>query len=197
MFFGRGGGDPFGDPFGDSFGARGGATTFTFGGPGGVRFTTNRPRAAAPRATSNTQANTEGSFKDLFRQLLPILLFLVLPLVSNFLFSDSSPADNTHYSFEPVRFYNVEHTTGKYKVPYFVKKSDVESFSQKDFRKLDKKVEERYVTNLRRFCQRENAYRQQKISDSQGWIFYDQDKYDEAINIPTPNCDRLSNLGLL
>lgn len=92
-----GGGSPFGGPFGNHpFGGSpfngGGATSFTFGGPGGFRVYTNSPRQAQQRQRQRQQqqqqqeVNNEPDIYQSIRVLLPLLVLFLVPLLERFLF---------------------------------------------------------------------------------------------------------------
>lgn len=91
-----GGGGPFGGhPFGGhAFGGHpfmdGGATSFSFGGPGGFKVYSNVPRNTRQQQRQRQQQqNEENEQPDVYqsiRILLPLLILFLVPLLERFLF---------------------------------------------------------------------------------------------------------------
>ncbi|QLL30462.1 hypothetical protein HG536_0A02790 [Torulaspora globosa] len=92
FLFNMGGGGPFGGhPFGgNAFGGHpfmdGGATSFTFGGPGGFKVYTNVPRRARHQQQRQAQQNEQPDLYQNLRVLLPLLLLFLVPLLERLLF---------------------------------------------------------------------------------------------------------------
>lgn len=86
-----GGGGPFGGhPFGgNAFGGHpfmdSGATSFTFGGPGGFKVYTNAPRGARQQQRQAQQTEQPDLYQSL-RVLFPLLLLFLVPLLERLLF---------------------------------------------------------------------------------------------------------------
>ncbi|CCE62609.1 hypothetical protein TPHA_0C04590 [Tetrapisispora phaffii CBS 4417] len=94
LFNMNGGGSPFGAPFG------GGATTFTFGGPGGFKVYTNgggngnpffqpnrsHQRRRAAQQPQNGDPAERNDVYDTFRVILPFLVLFLVPLLERLLF---------------------------------------------------------------------------------------------------------------
>lgn len=83
-------GGPFGGPFDTGFGGpfgRGGATTFTFGGPNGFKVhTTGNGFRARPQGAQQQQQEEQREVQQILRILIPILIILFLPMLERLLF---------------------------------------------------------------------------------------------------------------
>ena len=128
----------------------------------------------------------------LFPTIVLILTLFVILLGDSF----SSLADQSpHFEFTPAHPYTHKMHTPKYKVDYYVRKKDVvNGLSKSKQHQLDSTVENNYVYDLKNRCNREYAYKQQKIQDSQGWFFTDEKELEEAQNMKLPYCDKLKDL---
>ncbi|GAB1217655.1 hypothetical protein ATERTT37_006895 [Aspergillus terreus] len=185
-FGGMGGGfSPFGGPqFVFNMGGGPGFRVHQFGGPRPRR----RPREAHPGSDETP------SPWDTLRQLLPLFLLFVLPLLSS-LFSGSSTPSGPSYRFDAaVPPHTMQRTTPKLKVDYFLNPVDVEDYSQRKFSQLDRKVEVDYVTTLRYACENEVQVRDRMIQDAQGWFFPDVEKMKAARSMELKSCQRLESL---
>lgn len=166
------------------------------GGPGfrvhqfGGGAPRRRPRAAAAAGQSEQTADA-WSF---LRQLLPLFLLFVLPLLSS-LFSGSSAPSGPSYRFDAaVPPHTLHRTTPKLNVNYYVNPVDVEDYSVRKFRQLDQRVEVDYVTTLRYECETEVQVRDRKMQEAQGWFFPDIEKMKEARAMELKSCRRLEQL---
>ncbi|CAL5873815.1 uncharacterized protein PFLUO_LOCUS8098 [Penicillium psychrofluorescens] len=188
-FGGMGGGgfSPFGGPqFVFNMGGGPGFRVHQFGGGAPRR----RPRAAAAAGQSEQTADA-WSF---LRQLLPLFLLFVLPLLSS-LFSGSSAPSGPSYRFDAaVPPHTLHRTTPKLNVNYYVNPVDVEDYSVRKFRQLDQRVEVDYVTTLRYECETEVQVRDRKMQEAQGWFFPDIEKMKEARAMELKSCRRLEQL---
>lgn len=204
MFFGGGGGG------GSAFG---GGPAFTFGGNGFTfqsfggqdpfmrqRRTTRRSGARGGARTQQQHADGQPrqpeSLFESFKSLLPLLLVLIVPILSA-LFSDDT---NPEYSFVQTREFNVERTTPRYNIPFYVNEKFVKKNSQKTKRQMrnyDSKVESIFIHDKRAKCSREQIRKDQMIEDAQGWFSTDMEKLRQAESMPMPNCDILRGLNLL
>lgn len=133
-----------------------------------------------------------------FQSLLPLLLLFLLPLLSS-LFSgggSSTPA-NLPYRFDgPVNPYTQQHQTSRFKVPYWVNPVEVEDYSAKKWKELDSQAEKRYISTLNLGCERERIDRSRMVEDAQGFFFNDENKMEQARQMPMRSCKKLEALGV-
>ncbi|KAJ5193980.1 Heat shock protein DnaJ [Penicillium cf. griseofulvum] len=184
--FGGMGGGGFGGPqFVFNMGGGPGFRVHQFGGQAPRR----RPRAAA---ATEQEAQIDG--RSFLRQLLPLILLFILPLLSS-LFSGSSTPSGPSYRFDtPVSPHTLGRTTPKLNLNYFVNPLDVDNFSARNFRELDSRVEVEYVRTLRNECDAEAHERERRLQDAQGWLFPDVEKMKKARAMEMPSCRRLDQL---
>lgn len=166
-----------------------------FGGgmPGSSVYVRRGGRWTRPGATSNTQQqqhhthseDTQGANLSALFQLVPVLILLLVSLFSSLFVSDPL------FSFDLSHKYNVQRFTSNMKVNFFVKDTFHQDFTG-SLRKLEKQVEDEYVSHLRSRCfqeksSRENLLWQARYSGSQT-LFKKAQKY------PTPSCNKLEGL---
>ncbi|KAI4151919.1 MAG: hypothetical protein L6R39_001933 [Caloplaca ligustica] len=190
-FFGGGGmaGGPFGFDTGPQF-------VFNLGGGPGFRvhqFGGGRPRRRPREANGNGEQGTQSAM-SVFSNLLPLLVLFVLPLLSS-IFSSSSPSGPSLRFDTPEPPYTMHRTTPRLRVDYYLNPAEVEDYSNRNFRDLDKKAENSYVTNLQFDCQLEMRTRNRMMDDAQGWFFQDVEKMREARNYEMRSCRRLEEWG--
>lgn len=147
-----------------------------------------------PRTTTAGQSEPAADGWAFVRQLLPLVLLFILPLLSS-LFSGSSTPSGPSYRFDAaVHPHTMGRTTPKLNINYFVNPLDVEDYSARKFRQLDQRVEVDYVTSLRYECETEVNARERKIQEAQGWFFPDIEKMKEARAMELKSCRRLDSL---
>ncbi|KAI5957020.1 HLJ1 [Candida theae] len=200
MFFGNGG-SPFAS--GPTFTFGGNGFTFqSFGGGQDPFMRHRRTTRRTPRATPNTRAQsrdeTQGpqSFSEVVKNLLPLLLVLIVPILSA-LFSNDPSSD---YSFVPTTEFRLERKTPKYNIPYFVNdkfSKKMENKSRREIKNFGSKVENMYIQDKRAKCSREQIHKDNLIEDAVGWFSTDMRKLERAQNMPMPNCDILRSLNLI
>lgn len=200
MFFGNGG-SPFAS--GPTFTFGGNGFTFqSFGGGQDPFMRHRRTSRRAPRATPNARAQNREespgpqSFSEVLRNLLPLLLILIVPILSA-LFSNDPTSD---YSFVPSSEFHLERKTPKYKIPYFINDKfakKIENKSRRELKNFGSKVENIYIQDKRAKCQREQIHKDNLIEDAVGWFTTDMRKLEQAQNMPMPNCDILRGLNLI
>lgn len=124
MFFGQGaggfgGGGPFGGGGGFGGGPFGGASTFQFFGPGGVRMGTGMPRQAGMAGGAGGRAGPQGS-SSTWIQLAPLFFLLALSFLTQLpsLFSSPDSVD-PDFSFDKTSSFSVPRTTSS-GVQYYV-----------------------------------------------------------------------------
>ncbi|KAJ5570961.1 Heat shock protein DnaJ N-terminal [Penicillium sp. DV-2018c] len=210
--FPRGGGGPrfdeeisaeemFNRFFNGGFGGMGGGG---FGGPqfvfnmgGGPGFRVHQFGGQTPRRRPRTAPNEQEpqiDARSFLRQLLPLILLFILPLLSS-LFSGSSTPSGPSYRFDtPVSPHTLGRSTPKLNLNYFVNPLEVDNFSARNFRELDSRVEVEYVRKLRHECDAEAHERERRLQEAQGWIFPDVEKMKKARAMEMPSCRRLDQL---
>lgn len=201
---GRGGGAFEDEIFNMFFGGGGPSQTFTFGNNGfqfqsfggGDPFMRQRraqQTRAAPRRTSGQEP--QPSLSESIKQLIPVLLLLFAVVMSAF-FSDSDSIPD--YSFTKTRAFSTARYTPHYKIPFYVDKSfDKKTFTSRQLKNFDLKVENLYIQDKRSKCSREQTIRNQMVEDAQGWFSTDYEKMRKAQQFPMPNCQALRDLNLL
>lgn len=207
-------GAPFDDDIFNLFfgGGRGGAQTFSFGSGNGFTFhlfgggqdfpffQANTPhqrqrRQPGTRQGSAQQRQTEETpTTSLLIQLLPLLLFFIIPLITS-LFGDSEPA----YSFSPTKDLSQIQHSPNYAIPYYVAPitDDSEKLSKREQNKMGEQVEQVYIQDKRSKCSRQRLRRSELIEEAQGWFFTDEEKLKRAKNYPMPDCHILEGMNLL
>ncbi|KAL9605007.1 MAG: hypothetical protein Q9219_000195 [cf. Caloplaca sp. 3 TL-2023] len=191
-FFGGGGmgGGPFGGfDTGPQF-------VFNLGGGPGFRvhqFGGNRPRRR-PREANGNSGEAPQSALSVLTNLLPLLILFVLPLLSS-IFSSTTPSGPSIRFDAPTPPYTMHRTTSRLQVDYFLNPVEVEDYSNRNFRDLDRKAENSYVTNLQYDCQQEMRKRNRMIDEAQGWFFQDVEKMREARKADKIRNKRLAKLG--
>jgi len=160
------------------------------GGPG-VRV--HQMGGGAPRRRPHNHANQPpASPLAALQSLLPLLLLFIIPLLSS-LFSGGAP------TYPSVRFDNPlppkteHHTSYRLKVDYYVNPNEVVDY--RNWKSLDKHVEERYTEMLVGQCNIEIDRQRQAKQAAQGFWSRDEVKYEEARRMPTPACRKLESWG--
>lgn len=200
MFFGNGG-SPFASGPTFTFGGNG----FTFQSFGGgqdpfMRHRRTTRRTHRPASNSRTQNGERPqepqSLSEVIKNLLPLLLLLIIPILSGFFSNDPT----SEYSFTPTREFHLERRTPKYHIPYFVNDKFAqknENKSKRELRNFGSKVENIFIQDKRAKCSREQMHKDNLIEDAVGWFSTDMRKLERAQNMPMPNCDILKGLNLL
>ncbi|KAK7112523.1 dnaJ homolog subfamily B member 14-like [Littorina saxatilis] len=130
------------------------------------------------------QQNSESSL-TLLLQLAPILLLILLSLLSSFLVSDPV------FSLQRTQKYLVQRETYNLKVPYFVKE-DFRIEYKNELRRIERMVEEEYISQLRSNCWRERTYKENMLWRAKN--YGDARLYQQAIEIKTPSCDKIQQI---
>ncbi|KAL9591787.1 MAG: hypothetical protein Q9179_007370 [Wetmoreana sp. 5 TL-2023] len=190
-FFGGGGmgGGPFGRVTSPQF-------VFNLGGGPGFRvhqFGGGRPRRR-PREANGDTGQAPQSAMSVLSNLLPLLILFVLPLLSS-IFSSSAPTGPTFRFDSPEPPFTMRRTMPRLRVDYYLNPAEVEDYSNRNFRDLDRRAENSYVTNLQYDCQVEMRTRNRMMDDAQGWFFQDVEKMREARNYEMRSCRRLDEWG--
>lgn len=188
-FFGGGmGGGPFGGGVFDT----GPQFVFNLGGGPGFRvhqFGGNRPRRRPRDANGNAAEPPQGAMSAL-SNLLPLLILFVIPLLSS-IFSATTPSGPTFRFESPEPPYTMQRTTSNLKVDYYVNPEDVAEYGYRKMNELDKRAENKFITNLQYECQLELRQRTHMMEDAQGWFFIDEDKMRAAREFKMMSCAKL------
>ncbi|KAK5127510.1 hypothetical protein LTR85_006849 [Meristemomyces frigidus] len=188
QFFGGGMGGAFG---GGMFNGPG----FAFGGGGpGIRihqFGGDRPRRR-PHNHANAQPQSLGSA---LQSLLPLLLLFLLPLLSSLFSGSGAPAGPAMRFDAATPPHTHQHTSNRLNVPYWVNPSEVQDYTPKKWRELDKVAEGKYIGQLSAECEWEQNQRQRLAQEAQGFFFTDQVKMDRARRMEMPSCRKLEGHG--
>ncbi|RPB05077.1 DnaJ-domain-containing protein [Choiromyces venosus 120613-1] len=192
IFFGGGG--PGGDLFGGGMGG-----FQTFGGPG-IRirqFGGQRRRPAQPASGREQTQQQEQSPMRILIQLLPLIIFFILPILGSFFTGDNSEKlRGPMFKLDRVPPYTAMHETPNYKIPFWVNPNDLKDMKKNDIVKLEKKAETHIVSTLHFNCQREREDLIEERNAAHGWLFVDQEKLKKANERPLPNCKKLRELGV-
>ncbi|KAF2199090.1 DUF1977-domain-containing protein [Delitschia confertaspora ATCC 74209] len=197
QFFGGGMGGGFGGPFGGGLFDTGPGFVFNLGGGPGIRVhqfgggrPQRRPNTAQPPGTEPAP-----SIRNTLSSLLPLLFLFILPLLSG-LFQSSTPQSPSVIFDGPRTPYTQSKISHPLKVPYWVNPAEVQDYSAKKWKDLDRAAEQRYLHQLRVVCEREERQQQQLMQDAQGWFYVDEEKMEMARKLPKKSCRRLRELGL-
>lgn len=184
-------------------GGGGGGTFFDMGGGPGIRihhFGGPNPRRRPAAGQQDAEADT--SISSTIIRLLPLILIFVFSLLSSFISGGSeSSGVSGGYRGPSIKFkaadpYTSRRLTPNYKIPFYVNPSEIANQSPSRLNQMDKYAESTYLKGLQHECQREYDSKSQQIQESQGWFFVDQKKFQAAMNIQLPSCDRLRELGV-
>lgn len=147
-----------------------------------------------PRAAATDPSEPAPDAWAFIRQLLPLVLLFLLPLLSSLFSGPSTPAGPSYRFDAAVPPHTMGRTTPKLNINYYVNPLEVEDYSARKFRQLDQRVEVDYVTSLRYECEYEVNARERKIQEAQGWFFPDVEKMKEARAMELKSCRRLDSL---
>lgn len=158
-----------------------------FGGgfPSSNVYTHHTHRTRQHRHYHQRENVSNDSGFTLLLQLSPILLLVFLSLLSSWFVSDPL------YSIHKSGKYNTERITSNLRVSYYVK-SDFKVDFKGDLRRIERNVEEEYISNLRQNCWRERSYKENLLWRARNHA--DARLYEKAQNHPTPSCDRLQSI---
>ena len=165
------------------------------GGPGFRvhQFGGGTPRRR-PRTTGSGPSEAPFDGWAFLRQMLPLLILFILPLLSSIFSGSSTPSGPTYRLDTANPPHTLGRTTPKLNINYFVNPVDVEDYSARKLRQLDQKVEVDFVSSLRYACESEVQLRDRKIQEAQGWFFPDVEKMKEARAMELKSCRRLDQL---
>ncbi|XP_022316048.2 dnaJ homolog subfamily B member 14-like [Crassostrea virginica] len=158
-----------------------------FGGgfPSSNVYTHHTHRTRQHRHYHHRENVSNDSGFTLLLQLSPILLLVFLSLLSSWFVSD--PLYSLHRSGK----YDTERFTSNLRVKYYVK-NDFKVDFKGDIRRIERNVEEEYISNLRQNCWKERSYKENLLWRARNYA--DARMYEKAQNHPTPSCDRLQSI---
>ncbi|XP_074648299.1 dnaJ homolog subfamily B member 14-like [Tubulanus polymorphus] len=153
---------------------------------GGGFGSTNLYRHSRQRRHNPQQSQQrEESGYILLVQLAPIIILVLLSFMGSWLVGD--PA----FSLQKTSKYTIARQTSDLHITYYVQ-PDFTSQYKGSIYKIDRQVEEEYVSNLRQNCFRERNYKETLIWRARN--YNDRKMYERAQNMKTPNCDALERL---
>jgi len=168
---------------------------FNMGGGPGIRvhqFGGGRPRRRPPGA--NGQPEEQPTAFSSLAQLLPLVFLFIIPLLSS-LFSGATTPSGPSMRFDAAAPPHTHlRTSHALKVPYWVNPRDVEDYSPRKWREVDKYAEVRYVNQLNVQCENEQNTRQRLFQESQGWFWVDEAKLEQARRMDLWACNRLREI---
>lgn len=192
LFFGGGGMGPGGDLFGGGMGG-----FQTFGGPGIRIRQFGGPRRRPAQTAGGEQAQPEQSLVRILIQLLPLIVFFILPILGSLFTGDNSEKlRGPLFKLDRVPPYTAMRETPNYKIPFWVNPNELEGMKKSDIVKLDKRAETHIISSLRFNCEREQENLIEERNAAHGWFFVDQEKLKKANERPLPNCKKLRELGI-
>ncbi|KAL0964574.1 hypothetical protein UPYG_G00325830 [Umbra pygmaea] len=142
------------------------------------------------RARPERREQREGGFA-LFVQLMPILILIFVSALSQMMVTPLPYSLSLRSSLGHIN----QRQTQTLKVPYYVAASFTEKYSGKDLRRVEKSVEEDYISNLRNNCWKERQQKEGLLYRAR--YFGDSDLYQSAQRMSTPSCSRLSEIQVL
>ena len=209
MFFSPGGGI-----FGNGGGIFDDGRGFAFGGPGirvhqfggaGPRARRRHPHPQQQQHQQRAGAGpANGDEEDgmnltrMFWQLLPLILFFLLPALSGLLGGGDGDGRlrGPQFAMDPAPPYTQMRVTPQFKIPFYVNPKDIDGLAARDVTSLGQRAEAAIVNSYSASCQREQMAQQQVLQDAQGFFFTDHDMVKKARDMPLPNCRKLDQLGL-
>lgn len=217
MLFGMGG--MGGNGFSFQFGGNGfGNNGFYFPNDAGMNARRRAAQQQQQRQRAGRRANnanganpSELPWSQYIVQFLPLLIILISIIINSLSggSGESTPRNVRQfhgrvpkYDFHPIGGLDVERSTPKYNINYYVSEKTMEDFkgrkdAEKELSGLDKYVEGKYIEQLNYGCIRERNQQREMIESAQGIFYNDWDTIGKANNLPMPNCEQLKSLNLL
>lgn len=203
MFFGGGAGFGGGDPFGGAFGN--GGATFTFGGPGirvqqfgGMPRTRRRPQPQSSAGNAQEESPLP-SVSRMIWQLLPLIIFFIFPMFTNFLGSifglSGGGTRGPGFRMTPDPPFTEVRNTPNYKIPIWINPKEMRDLNYKGQDDFLRKAEANVVSAWADNCRRQKLARDQEIQDAVGIIWTDQARLERAKNRVMPDCVKLEQIG--
>jgi len=192
MFFSGGGmGGPGGGIFGETGAFGPGIRVHQFGG--GPRMRRRAPRAEHAADEGAQPAN----FTRMFWQLLPLILFFLLPLLSGLFGGDGGESlRGPKFSLEKTPLHTSMRATPNHHIPFWVNPADIDGMTMRDVTKMGMRAEAAIINKYNVGCNREELMRHQEIQDAHGFFTTDREAIKRAKEKVLPNCKKLEQLGL-
>lgn len=211
MFFGSGPQNGFSFNFGgNGFGNNGFYYTNPAAGMNARRRAAQQQQQQRNRRNGNNSDTEKPTFSQYVIQLLPIIVILFSLLLNLFSNSDNDGRHNNfgfngkvpHYSFKETRNYNIQRSTPKYHLNYYINEKTLKDFEgrenfDKEIQNLDKFVEINYINKVKTDCQIEKSKQQRIIDNAQGVFFNDYNAIKRAENMELPNCKKLEDMNFV
>lgn len=131
---------------------------------------------------SHTQE--QGGVSALF-QLLPIIFLILMSLFSSLLVSDPL------YSFDQTHKYSIQRKTTGLRISYYVKENFHQEFTG-SLRRLERQIEEEYISHLRNKCFHEKSYRENLLWQAR--YSGNENLLTKAQHYPMPACANLEKI---
>lgn len=90
--------------------------------------------------------------------------------------------------------YTSERLTPVYGIKYFVRGSDIKSYTKGQLGDLDRTAEQNALHQIRSGCEREQATQRRMREDAMGWFYQDEVKMALANALEMPHCKRWASL---
>jgi len=130
--------------------------------------------------------------------LLPLVVLFIIPLLSSIFGGSDSASSFPKFSLDIPKppLYTSQHITRSLGVPYYVEPKVANSYSTKEWRKLDSFVEQQLARQLNYECTREIEEREDMARQAQGWFSTDQVLMEQARNMEMKACRRMQRYGM-
>jgi len=133
--------------------------------------------------------------RGFFWQLLPLILFFLLPLISSLFSSDADAGFNgPAFSTKHSPPYTYKRFTPNHQIPFFVNPKDLDSLSPRDAANFDKRAETNIIGTWNHACKLELKTREEAMQQAQGIIFTDYEALKRAKDMNLPHCRKLEDL---
>ncbi len=173
-----------------------GGQGFVFNMGGGPGFRVHQMGGGVPRRrpAGSGQAEQNPTGLAALTQLLPLLLIFILPLLTSLFTGSGSSGPGMRFD-APARPYTMHRTTPNYKFDYYLNPKEVDTYTEKKLKQLDRKAEVDFVATLQYQCENESIRKRQAINDATGFFFTDENQLRAARAIPMVACERLNDLS--
>jgi curved DNA-binding protein CbpA len=121
------------------------------------------PKKRATNTNNNQNEKTDINLRNLCA-ILPILLFLLIPMLSGLFSNITSYNENQIFKFERDSLYNIEHSAGNGIVKFYLHQSYRNYMYYPSYKsEIEKKVIKSYYENLKNKCKFEKQEKVKKI----------------------------------